>query len=178
MVRNLLIIACFLSISTVQAQKAHRGNKHSSKETTATIHHDTLTGSPLPPLKVVQLNGKIITNKDVKDDHNLFMLLFNPECDHCQNETLMLKRNIDLFIHSKILLVCTPNMLPYLGNFEKNMEIIDNPKIMVGMDSAGMVDNLFMYKGLPQMNIYDANRKLIKMFYGDFPIDSLKPYIQ
>jgi hypothetical protein len=49
----------------------------------------------------------------------------------------------------------------------------------VAVDSANLIDKLFTYKALPQINIYDGTQhRLIKTFEGFVPLDSLKPYIQ
>jgi hypothetical protein len=50
--------------------------------------------------------------------------------------------------------------------------------MFVGADSFKVTDRLFTYQGLPQINIYNKERKLIKIFQGDIFIDSLKAYIK
>jgi hypothetical protein len=47
----------------------------------------------------------------------------------------------------------------------------------VGIDSSGLVNQTFLYKLLPQVNVYNKERKLEKVFFSDVPIDSLKSYI-
>jgi hypothetical protein len=36
---------------------------------------------------------------------------------------------------------------------------------------------MYMYQSLPQLNIYNKERKLIKYFTGDIAIDSIRTYI-
>ena len=48
----------------------------------------------------------------------------------------------------------------------------------MGLDSANFINSVFLYKTLPQINIYSPERKLLKIFNGDVAIDSLKRYIQ
>lgn len=167
MLRNLLIIACLLSTTTVFAQGTHKKVNYKS------------IGKPLPPLRVVTMNGKVITNKDVDYHANLVVMLFNPTCEHCQDQTELLEKNIFLFKKSKLLMIAAPSMGPYLQNFITTYHTDQYPNtITVGLDSNHTIDNTFLYESLPQINIYNSDRKLIKIFTGNKPIDSLKRYIQ
>ena len=74
--------------------------------------------------------------------------------------------------------MAAPNMKDYFVFFENVTKVSKHPEINVGLDSAGFIDKTFVYQSLPQINIYDKERKLVKVFTGDVPIDSLKPYIE
>ncbi|MBS1687799.1 MAG: redoxin domain-containing protein [Bacteroidetes bacterium] len=166
MLRNILMVLCLLSTTNSQAQK------HSKKD------YKTI-GKPLPQLKIVTLDGKTITNKDLNNKANLVVMLFNPICEHCQDETQLLESNIALFKQSKLLMITAPMMGSYLKTFVDNYHISQYSKnIMIGLDSGSTINNLFTYEPLPQLNVYNAKRKLIKVFSGNTSIDSLKPYIQ
>jgi hypothetical protein len=92
--------------------------------------------------------------------------------------TELLIKNMSLFKKSRLLMATLPNNEPYMENFRKNHHIDNYPTIALGLDSTHLIDRLFMYKLIPQINIYDKDRKLIKTFCGEAPIDSLKEYIQ
>ena len=47
-----------------------------------------------------------------------------------------------------------------------------------GLGGSYGVERLTWYQMLPQINIYDGDRKLLKIYTGDTPFDSLKKYIQ
>jgi len=160
------MVLCMLCTINSQAQK------HSKKDYKS-------IGKPLPPLKIVTLDGKTITNSDVNYKANLIVMLFNPICEHCQDETQLLETNISLFKQSKLLMIAAPMMGTYLKTFVDNYHVDQySNKIMIGLDSNSTIDNLFIYEPLPQLNVYNAKLKLIKVFSGNTSIDSLKPYIQ
>ncbi|MGN6567748.1 MAG: hypothetical protein ACTHJ0_07340 [Flavipsychrobacter sp.] len=162
-----IITICLLASFSCFAQK------NVSKKNYKTI------GSKLPPLKVVTLDEKTITNKDVNNHANLLVMLFNPVCEHCQYETELLEQNIKLFIKSKLLMVTAANMKSELSSFEHNSHTGNYMNtILIGLDSNGTIDKTFLYNSLPQINIYNRKRRLIKVFSGDTPIDSLRTYIQ
>jgi thiol-disulfide isomerase/thioredoxin len=170
MLRNLLIIALLLGSTCCFAQKGTQDAQ--------TAHYKEI-GDPLPPIMVYTLDGKKITNKDIKSDANLFVMLFNPTCSHCEDMTVLLEKNIGLFKKSKVLMVCASFMTPYLKDFETNYHIDQYPTLNVALDSnLHLIDKTFQYKMLPQISVYDKDRKLVKVFTGEIAIDSLKQYIQ
>jgi thiol-disulfide isomerase/thioredoxin len=121
----------------------------------------------------------ILTNEDLDNGANLFVMMFNPTCSHCMDETILLEKNGELFKRSKIALLANPVMKAYVGDFVKNTHIDQYPSFMyLGIDSADFINKVFLYRPLPQINIYDKNRKLIKIFTGEVVIDSLSKYIQ
>jgi thiol-disulfide isomerase/thioredoxin len=121
---------------------------------------------------------KYITNKDVQYDANLFLMFFNPTCGHCEDMTELLEHHMQYFHKTKIVMIAASNARPYMDVFEKNYNINQYATLIAGTDSLDLIKQLFEYKSLPQFNIYDRDRKLIKVFSGDIPLDSLKPYIQ
>jgi len=67
---------------------------------------------------------------------------------------------------------------PYLPLFVKSFHIAEYPSIYIGFDVSNFIKELFLYQPLPQVNIYSADRKLLRTFTGEIVIDSLKRYIQ
>lgn len=133
--------------------------------------------SILPPMRVIDTLNHEYTEKDFSNKNHFFMFLFNPTCGHCIQMGKLVGDHIKEFKKNKVLFLAGPAMMPYLGNFYQTSNLGKHPEVTVGIDSASTVDRLYNYKMLPQINIYDKNRKLVKIFYGDTPLDSLKKYI-
>ncbi|OJW83227.1 MAG: hypothetical protein BGO69_19140 [Bacteroidetes bacterium 46-16] len=196
MLRKLLIIMLLLSTKHAWAQnnyepyyKPSSYPKPIPKDTDKTDYRNT--GTPLSDFRVVTLPlkstdkppapdipSRTITKADVKNDANLFLMLFNPTCGHCEDMTKLIEDNISVFKNSKILLVAAQHMGEYLVMFEKGLKTNDYPQIAVGLDSSHLIDRTFMYMSLPQINIYNKDRILIKRFSGEIPLDSLRQYVQ
>jgi hypothetical protein len=83
-----------------------------------------------------------------------------------------------MFDKTKAVLVASPKGKIHLSFFEAGARIKDYPKLQVALDSSEYIDKVYNYVFLPQITIYDKNRRVLKIFNGDTPIDSLKKYIQ
>jgi hypothetical protein len=133
-------------------------------------------GAPMPPVNI-KVGDKIVTSKDLKNKANLFLMIFNPLCDHCQHTTQKVIEKIGALDKSHFMLVATPEMKQYMGTFDSVTQVSKYPKLQVGYDSS-TIARLNTFMGLPQINIYDKDRKLIKILTSDFPIDSLVKYME
>lgn len=122
--------------------------------------------------------AEFITADDLKTNGNgnLFIMMFNPTCSHCDEMTTRLEKNIDFFDKSKILLMASSGMKEYLPEFTRRHNIEEHSNMYIGFDSSGFINNTFLYQPLPQINIYNPARKLIKIYTGEIAIDSLKQY--
>ena len=80
------------------------------------------------------------------------------------------------FKKNDVVFMAGPQMMSYLNSFYQATKIGNHPEIKVGVDSAFVIEKIYNYHTLPQLNIYNKQRKLIKTFQGDIPLDSLKAY--
>lgn len=134
-------------------------------------------GSSMPQIKMVTGKMKTYYSHDFKNDYNLFVVMFNPTCGHCLTMTKLIGAHHDLFKNNHVVFLAGDQMMPYLKSYEEETSIYKYPEMIVGVDSSHFVDGAFAFGTLPQINIYNKERKLIKVFNGDTPIDSLKKYI-
>lgn len=135
-------------------------------------------GAPMPPIKAVTAKMKVYTERSFSDHNNFFVMLFNPTCSHCKELTKEIVKNRAAFKKHKLLLLATPPTQPYLTDFEKETGIYKYPEFVVAIDSANFIDRTYQYNAVPQVNVYDKNRKLIKFFTGDVHFKDLKAYLE
>lgn len=206
MLRKLLILLCLISASQAIAQNT-TVSKTTQKQDDAKIDYKE-PGTPMPPLKILLykdtsvkkdsnradtqtfrhsrkkkhheavIQDKYLTDKDLDNGANLIVMMFNPTCSHCQDETAIIKHNISLFNKTQLVLLANPTMQQYLPDFVNLLHVMDYPMMHVGIDSSDFINKVFLFKMLPQINIYDKNRKLLKIYNGEVAIDSLKEYIE
>jgi len=118
-----------------------------------------------------------LSAKDLDDGKTLLIMLFNPTCSHCEDMTMRIEQNISMFRKADIVLMASKPMAPYIPDFASRFQIGKYPVMRIGYDSSNFVDKIFAYQQLPQLTIYNSDRKLIKIFTGEVPIDSLKKFI-
>lgn len=135
-------------------------------------------GAALPELRLVKQDRTTLRNADLNNGATLMLMLFNPTCEHCEDQTDTLRKYIYLFKKTNLILVAGPMMGPYLDMFKNGHKLDDYPTIQLALDSNAYADKTFLYQTLPQINIYDKNQKLVKIFVGNVPIDSLRQYIE
>ncbi len=118
-------------------------------------------------------SGDVLTKKG-----NFLVMLFNPTCGHCESMAALIRDNIDMFKRSEMLLLATNTMATYIPDFAQRQRLNGDSPMRIGYDTSGFVNTTFLYQNLPQINVYSADRKLIKIYSGEVPIDTLKKFIQ
>lgn len=180
MQRKAILALLLLCTLTAWADKRHKKSSPAKQEVAAAA--DTVDykkpGAPMPAIRLVTAEQNIITDSSLRNDANLFVMLFNPTCEHCEDMTRALEKSIGLFRQSQIVLMAAPMMGPYLEYFDKNTNYTQFPSLITGIDSSDFIKRTFTYEMLPQINIYGKDRRLIRIFTGLSTVDSLKPYIQ
>lgn len=165
----------FFSLTAFMPQK--KKSVKTAAETPADTDYKKI-GAPLPPIRAIEPKGTVFTEKDIDTSGNFFLMMFNPTCGHCEDVTRMLEKNLDLFRDKQILLLSAAGMMIYMDYFDATTKVYQYPKISLGVDSAGFIEKTFIYNSLPQINIYNQDKKLLKIFTGEVSIDSLRPYIR
>lgn len=182
MLRKPVTIICLL-LCTVYIASGQQKKKDISKEETGTeVVADTINykaiGAPMPPLRMITDSGDIITGNTLQHQGNTLIMLFNPTCEHCMETARAIIKHLPDFSKTRLLLLAMPEMKTYLSFFDAMTKVTKYPEITMGVDSANSFNKMSNYGLLPQINIYDNNRKLIKVFNGDTPIDSLIQYAE
>ena len=138
-----------------------------------------VVGSLLPPFRVVTPQGKSITNAMVPAGKHFFLMIFNPTCEHCEDVTRNLELSHNRFAPGQLLLTATAGMMPYMELFGNTTKVFSYPNFNVGVDSSNLVDRIYTYGNLPQINVYSPAGKLVKTFNGgETSIDSLSQYLK
>ncbi|MBC7552565.1 MAG: hypothetical protein H7257_01160 [Taibaiella sp.] len=194
MLRQLIVFSAIL-LSTAATGQVKDNIVPAKAAETKTDYHQP--GSPMPALHVATFDTlkrskrflrqhegdssvpltKVLHAKDFDNKGNLIVMMFNPTCGHCEDQTDRFEKNTALFVNTRLLLLANLTMKAYLPDFIKNHKINNYPMFTIGMDNGDFIKETFLYQSLPQINIYDKNRKLVRMYNGEVPMDSLKQFI-
>jgi thioredoxin-related protein len=124
----------------------------------------------LPPLKILLTDSSnYFTKNDFKKNSNVMIMLFSPDCEHCQHETEELLKNIDEFKNIQIIMA---TMLPFadMKNFYEKYELSKYKNIVVGQDQNFFLIPFYAVRNLPFLAFYNKKGNLISILEGSVPI--------
>ncbi len=134
-------------------------------------------GDDLAPLRIVNAQQHVITNEDFHTKNHIFLVMFSPTCDHCLNMGEMFEQHASLFKNSLVVFMTSEKMKNDLSYFAEETKINRHPEFILGYDSNNSLNKLYTYGTLPQINIYDSNKKLVATYKGENPLEVFQKYL-
>ncbi len=136
-------------------------------------------GAALPPFALQTVAGKVITNASLPKGKPTVVMIFSPQCDHCERAMDTLSTLQPGIRSTQFVCVVEPRNADLLGPFMKRSGF-DTTALFrrTGVDKGNLIYFLYRQVLLPQYNVYSAGGKLLKTFTGNTPIDSLRMYLK
>jgi thiol-disulfide isomerase/thioredoxin len=100
------------------------------------------------------------------------IMLFSPDCSHCQIETKNMLGHIDLFKKAQIIMVSSMDFVN-IRKFYEDYEIAKYENIVMGRDAAFLLGSFYGIKHYPSIFVYDKKGNFVKSFEGEFTIESV-----
>ncbi len=126
-----------------------------------------------PPISLLLPDGKTyFTKNDLPKDKAVLLMLFNPSCSHCQEETEAITSHIADFKNVHIVM-CTPMPLDSMLAFREKYKLTRFKNITVTQDSKMMMPTYFMISSLPYLAFYDRKKQLMGTHEGSITIEKL-----
>ena len=125
------------------------------------------------PLKLLLVDSTTSFTRDNLDKKKQVMImLFSPDCDHCQHETEAIIKNIDRFKDIQIVMATT---LPFekMKEFYTKYELARFSNIVVGYDKSFLLPVYYNIRNLPFLAFYDKKKELIDVFEGSLPVEKV-----
>jgi cytochrome oxidase Cu insertion factor (SCO1/SenC/PrrC family) len=112
------------------------------------------------------------TNHDLKKNKPVLLMIFSPECGHCQNETKELEKNIDHFKNVQIVMV---TWLPYqeMMAFYHDYKIAEYPQITMGWDKKDFFLPYYHVQMYPDLVVYSKEGKYVNSFSGSINLEDV-----
>jgi len=162
--QRLLFILCFLFISyTGFSQTDSATDKRPEFVKDPTIPNFTIYKAP---------DSTVFTNHDLKKNKRTLLMIFSPECGHCQNETKELETYIGHFKNVQILMV---TWLPYseMMAFYHNFNIASYPEITMGWDKKDFFLPYYHVQMYPDLVVYNKQGKYVNSFSGVIKLEEV-----
>ncbi len=127
----------------------------------------------IPLFNIIKVpDSTTFTKADLPKKKAVLVMIFSPDCEHCQHEVEELKANYSLFKKVNILMA-SPIEFKYIKKFYEDYQIADYPKITMGRDPNYMLGTFYKVRSFPALFLYDKKGNFVKAFDGKTPITQI-----
>ena len=131
-----------------------------------------VTTVDLPNLPLTKTDGTQLMANSLEGKTILFF--FQPDCDHCQRETVQIRENLDAFRDYKVYFITNAGM-PELTKFAQEYKIAFEPNFSFAQATIENILNTVGPMASPSLFIYSDKGQLVKAFKGETPIEQILP---
>lgn len=127
----------------------------------------------MPPFKLLLTDSSThFTKDDIARKTSVVLMLFSPDCEHCQHEMELIIQNIDAFGKTQFILSTTREFDDMLRFYEQ-YDLGRFSNIIVGKDVGYLLPVFFDVRNLPFLAFYDKKKELVSVFEGAMPIEKM-----
>ena len=132
-----------------------------------------LKGLRIPDFKLLLADS--ITNfytENLNPKKNTLIMLFSPDCDHCQHQTEDIIKNIAAFKHTQIVMT-TVLPFPMMKAFYERYQLSKHKNIIMGRDVLFFFSPYYRSQYTPYQALYNKKGELIFTHDGQMKIEAL-----
>jgi thioredoxin-related protein len=127
----------------------------------------------LPPIKILLSDSSsFFTKADFKPNKAALIMVFSPECSHCQHETEEMIAHKDELKDVQIVMI-TMHPFEMMKEFISKYKLNEMPNVVVGRDVFYITPGFFTMHNLPFLAMYNKKGELISGFEGSLGINSV-----
>ncbi len=138
--------------------------------TVAAAQYDTtapyLKTKMLPDFTVLSLDSVAFNQSVLQDGKNTLVMLFNPGCEHCQ-EQLQQMLTIPAFTRATNVVLCSTEPLQKIKVFYNKFHLEKYPLIHIGKDYKYFFGGFYQPKTIPVLAFYNKQKKLLYFNQGN-----------
>jgi len=127
----------------------------------------------VPPFNIIKVpDSTRFTKDDLSKKKATVIIIFSPDCDHCQQATKELTAHIKLFKKAQIVMA-SPLEYSYLKKFYDDYKIAGYPNIIIGRDAGYFLGTFYHVRSFPAIFVYDKKGNFLKAFDGTVPVEKI-----
>jgi thioredoxin-related protein len=127
----------------------------------------------VPSFKLTNVaDSSFFTKENLKKKKPTIIMIFSPDCEHCQDETKAITANINLFKKAQIIMV-SPLEYSYLRKFYDEYKIADYPMITMGRDPSYFLGTFYKVRSFPSIFVYNKKGDFVTSFSGSTPVKEI-----
>jgi thioredoxin-related protein len=127
----------------------------------------------VPPFKLLLTDSStIFTKEDLSKKKATMIMLFSPDCDHCQHETEQIILHKEAFEKVQIVMATIApfdKMLSFHNKYD--LKRFDN--IVMGKEINYVLPTFYNIRNFPFLAFYNKKKELISVFEGSMPIQKI-----
>lgn len=132
----------------------------------------------VPSFRLVNIaDSSIFTKQELKKKKATVIMVFSPDCEHCQDETRELTAKIKLFKKAQIVMV-SPLDFSYLRKFYDEYGIGSYSNITMGRDPSYFLGTFYKVRSFPSVFVYDKKGNFVDSFVGQHPVEEIAAAIK
>jgi len=126
-----------------------------------------------PPFRLLLPDSiTYFTKEDLAKKKAVMIMLFSPDCEHCQHKTEEIIKHIDEFEKVQIVMSTTLPFDKMLAYYQKyDLKRFDN--IIMGKDISYFFPAFYNIHNLPFLAFYNKKKELVSVFEGALSIEKI-----
>ena len=118
-------------------------------------------------------DSSLFTKDSLKKNVATILIMFSPDCEHCQHETRNLVAKMNLFKKDVQIVMVTPLNYVDIEKFYKEYHIADCPNIIMGRDPVWYLGGFYQVRNFPTIAVYDEHGKFVTLLEGSVKIEKI-----
>ncbi|RDV15062.1 hypothetical protein DXT99_10320 [Pontibacter diazotrophicus] len=165
-----LVLLLIFFIDNLNSKSATRETQPTAEEVPA-ANTAAVVPNELPMMSLTRLDGSSLMAKNLEG--KTVLVLFQPDCDHCQREAVQIRENLEAFDDYTIYFV-SDAALPQLNQFAREYELADKNNIHFAQASVNDIIHALGPVEAPSVFVYSEEGRLVSSFIGETPIEEIK----
>jgi thiol-disulfide isomerase/thioredoxin len=121
----------------------------------------------IPPFELLRLDStNFFKKEDLPKNQPVLIMVFSPDCDHCQHQMRDLLLDIEFFKNIQIVLA-TPEPFDKMKAFHQRFNLSKYPNIHLGRDTKFVLPPFYRMRNLPFLALYNKKGNLITAYDGN-----------
>jgi AhpC/TSA family len=149
-------------------------DRKAEKTATPITKNQTVTND-LPNMAITFLDG-LKTNAKALEG-NTVLVLFQPDCDHCQREAAQIQQNIKGFKDYTLYFLAAATKQE-IEKFATDYKLSGQDHVRFGIITGEDVLSNFGSISAPSLYLYSSDHKLVQQFNGEVEISVVLQYIK
>jgi len=130
----------------------------------------------IPGLQLFLSDSSKYTKENLPKDKQVLLMLFNPDCEHCQDKAVQIVAHKEELQDTHIIMATT-SLISRMTEFAEKYGLTKMENVVMAKDPFYILPSFYAIRYFPFLALYDKKGALIRTFEGSVDINKvLKAY--